>query len=182
MSAFSRAFVPLIGAVVAAAGITVSSGAVASATTEPAQATTHCATVVSDQLDQNGNSVVVGPMRCSSTSQDALAQSRKSTASTNGAASTQAYTLLLTEYKDAGYGGGVLYDYYGTAGPCDSAGYHLVNYVQVELSVSSMQGFNNCNFVRINDEQFHYGTFGLPLYYVGDEWNDDLVALQVYHG
>lgn len=159
----------------------MSSGAVASAATEPAQGASHCVTVVSGEFDKNGNSVVVGPMRCSTTMEDALAQSKKAGGvSANGTSSAQTDTLLLREYKDAGYGGPI-YDFVGTAGPCDFAGYHLVNYVQVEINVSSIQGFNNCNRVRINDEHEHYGTFALPLYYVGDEWNDDLVALQVYH-
>jgi hypothetical protein len=119
-------------------------------------------TVVSGEFDKNGNSVVVGPMRCSTIMEDALALSKKAGgAVTSGTSSTQTDTLLLREYKDAGYGGPI-YDFVGTAGPCDFAGYRLVNFVQVEINVSSIQGFNNCNRVQINDEHEHYGFSGCP--------------------
>ena len=88
-------------------------------------------------------------------------------------------TLLLNEYADTYYNGGVLYSYYGNAGPCDNAGYHLVNFVSVELSTSSMTGYNSCDRVRVNDEHYNYGYFDLPTPSLG-RWDNAVTALQVW--
>ncbi|MEU6973619.1 hypothetical protein AB0A71_39035 [Kitasatospora aureofaciens] len=90
-------------------------------------------------------------------------------------------TLLLEEYKDIDYGGGVVYSFYGDAGGCDSTGYHLVNYFDVALSVSSMKGYHNCNTVHLWSTLGKEETLGLPASYLGPDFNDAVRELQVFH-
>ncbi|MER5641082.1 hypothetical protein ABT095_29535 [Kitasatospora sp. NPDC002227] len=91
-------------------------------------------------------------------------------------------TLLLEEYADANFGGGVLYSFYGDAGGCDATGYHLVNYINVALNVSSMQGYNNCNRATLTSPLDKTETVGLPAGYLGPDFNDAVRELQVFHG
>ncbi|MFD8707994.1 hypothetical protein ACFV1W_36365 [Kitasatospora sp. NPDC059648] len=90
-------------------------------------------------------------------------------------------TLLLEEYNDTDYGGGVVYSFYGDAGGCDSTGYHLVNYFEVALNVSSMKGYHNCNTVHLWSTLGKEGTLGLPASYLGPDFNDAVRDLQVFH-
>ncbi|MEC3975206.1 hypothetical protein [Amycolatopsis sp. H20-H5] len=178
MTITSRAFASLIGPAAIAAGLVMASGATAPAS---AGVSEHCATIVSKELDKAGHSTVIGQTACSTTSAaDALAKSGDTVAGTTSTAAVKSSTLLLNKYKDANYGGGVIYSFYGNAGDCDNAGYHLVNYVSVEINVSSMTGCNGCNAVLVNNEYSNYQTFGLPVVYLGDHYNDNVVALKAY--
>lgn len=64
---------------------------------------------------------------------------------------------------------------YGNYGPCDGAGYNLSVNSYWNVRITSMQGYNNCNFARmyqragglVQDQR-------LPLGYVGDAFNDNI--------
>ncbi|MFF2073264.1 hypothetical protein ACFVXG_00735 [Kitasatospora sp. NPDC058162] len=90
-------------------------------------------------------------------------------------------TLLLEEFKDADYQGGVIYSFYGDAGGCDGTGYHLINYINVALNVSSMKGYNNCNAVHLWSTLSVEKTMDLPASYLGANFNDAVRELQVFH-
>ncbi|AUG75028.1 hypothetical protein CFP65_0042 [Kitasatospora sp. MMS16-BH015] len=91
-------------------------------------------------------------------------------------------TLLLEEYADVNYGGGVLYTFYGDAGGCDATGYHLVNYIDVALNVSSMWGYNNCTKATLTSPLDKVETVSLPASYLGKDFNDAVRELQVFRG
>ncbi|WP_327065764.1 hypothetical protein OG500_08310 [Kitasatospora sp. NBC_01250] len=90
-------------------------------------------------------------------------------------------TLLLEEYKDIDYGGGILYSFYGDAGGCDGTGYHLVNYIDVALNVSSMKGYHDCNAVHLWSTLSVEKTMDLPAPQLGGNFNDSVRELQVFH-
>jgi hypothetical protein len=150
----------------------------------------YCATIVSKkQTDSHGNSKVLS-QQCSTTSQvDALSQA----AALRPHAGTRQFgpadqTLLINEYLDANYGGGVLYSFYGDYGGCDRDGYHLLNFWNVEHNTSSIQGYNNCNAIGIHTEDCNadesvcdWGYFRLDLPYVGDHYNDHVTVVRPYH-
>ncbi|GAA4538185.1 hypothetical protein GCM10023192_39520 [Amycolatopsis samaneae] len=150
----------------------------------------YCAVIVSKELDKNGHSKVLAKSCSHASGEDAHHKARSEHArASNSPVSAFDETLLLNEYQDANYGGGVIYSFYGTAGGCDSSGYHLVNYWSVENNVSSMQGYNNCNRVKVHTEKCDasetncdWGYFNLDVPYLGDYYNDNVVALQVYNG
>ncbi|MEU9046332.1 MULTISPECIES: hypothetical protein [unclassified Kitasatospora] len=138
----------------------------------------YCAAVLGHVPGADAASPVLGRACSPDSRADALARADGRTRTAEQPADR---TLLLEEYKDINFGGGVIYTFYGDAGGCDSTGYHLVNYIDVALSVSSMQGYNNCNTVHLwsplNDEE----VLGLPAGYLGPKFNDAVRELQVYH-
>ncbi|WP_336026563.1 hypothetical protein [Geodermatophilus sp. FMUSA9-8] len=133
--------------------ITAAAFVVAGASTASAAppSTTYCAEILSNEVDAQGFSIVLGTS-CSTSPEAAL--STADAEADNSALAPQesaaaASTLLMNEYRDSYLGGGVLYSYYGAYGTCDSAGYRLRNYWDVGHSVSSIQGNGNCNFVTL---------------------------------
>ncbi|SDT83262.1 hypothetical protein SAMN05216371_8078 [Streptomyces sp. TLI_053] len=141
----------------------------------------YCATVVSKTLDPAGHSRVLGEA-CSAVSREdalALADAPNRTA---GQRNTPVRTLLLDEYKDENRETSI-YSFYGDAGGCDAEGYHLVNYYEIALSVSSMDGYYGCNKVHLwnmNQRESNPDP-DLPAFSLGS-FNDSVRELQVYRG
>jgi len=159
----------------------------ASATVAPQHAGKYCATIVSKDLDARGLSKVLGTS-CSAVSAEAAyrqaATAKGGVQTTASIVSLAASTLLLNEYTDAVYNGGVLYTFYGSSGTCDSTGYRLTNYSSVGDVTSSITGYNNCNRARI---QGYYSTaeqiFTLNVSNLGSTYNDNdnVYIVRTYH-
>lgn len=158
----------------------------ASATPVLTPAAQYCSSIVSKELDEHGLSKVVGTS-CSSQSPEAAHRLAAASAGVPTDAATAASTLLMNEYRDTSYNGGVIYTYYGSSGACDSAGYRLQNYSSVGHATSSITGYNNCNVVRIQGyNSTAEGVFTLPApglnsVYSG-YYNDNVNIVRVYHG
>ncbi|MEU8510918.1 hypothetical protein AB0C76_04905 [Kitasatospora sp. NPDC048722] len=144
----------------------------------PIPAVQYCAAVLGHVPGADGRSPVLGRACSSDSREDALA---KADGVDRSAERPMDRTLLLEEFKDADYGGGVIYAFYGDAGGCDGNGYHLVNYIDVALSVSSMKGYNNCNAVHLWSTLSVEKTMDLPASYLGANFNDAVRELQVFH-
>ncbi|MER7757072.1 hypothetical protein [Kitasatospora sp. NPDC097643] len=146
----------------------------------------YCAAVLGHVPGADGRSPLLGRACSPDSRADALARSEGVTEGAAGGgaravAKPADRTLLLEEYKDVDYGGGVIYSFYGDAGGCDATGYHLVNYFEVALSVSSMKGYHDCNTVHLTSTLGKEATLGLPAGYLGPDFNDAVRELQVFH-
>ncbi|MEU8926114.1 hypothetical protein AB0D10_35145 [Kitasatospora sp. NPDC048545] len=167
------------------AGCLALAGAVAAA---PADATRlrplpvpdvrYCAAVVGHVPGAGGGSPLLGRACSPDSLADALARADGRTRTAEQPADR---TLLLEEFKDVDYGGGVIYAFYGDAGGCDATGYHLVNYFDVALSVSSMKGYDNCNAAHLWSTLDVEKTVDLPAPALGANFNDAVRELQVFH-
>ncbi|MFF4816225.1 hypothetical protein ACFY2K_16725 [Kitasatospora sp. NPDC001309] len=140
----------------------------------------YCAAVLGHLPGADGASPVLGRACSPDSRADALALADGRTL-TRGADQPADRTLLLEEFKDIDYQGGVIYSFYGDAGGCDGTGYHLVNYITVALSVSSMKGYNNCNAVHLWSTLGVEKTTDLPAAQLGANFNDAVRELQVFH-
>ncbi|MFD5465122.1 hypothetical protein ACFWIQ_20170 [Kitasatospora sp. NPDC127059] len=138
----------------------------------------YCAAVLGHLPGVGGASPVLGRACSSDSRADALARADGRTRTAEEPADR---TLLLEEFKDVDYGGGVIYSFFGDAGGCDGTGYHLVNYFDVALSVSSMKGYNNCNAVHLWSTLSVEKTMDLPAAQLGANFNDAVRELQVFH-
>ncbi|SHG35349.1 hypothetical protein [Streptoalloteichus hindustanus] len=160
-------------------GLTALSFAPAAVAAPSEAVTEYCAVIVSKERDEHGFSKELAKS-CSPVSvEDALV---KASASGGGRFSVPelAGTLLLNQFKDVNYGGGVIHTYYGGGGPCDTMGYYLRNTVSVSKNVSSMIGYNNCNRVRVHDWDENSYQFDLPVAHMG-RFNDNVNGLRVFH-
>ncbi|MFJ8625131.1 hypothetical protein ACIRD3_20120 [Kitasatospora sp. NPDC093550] len=137
----------------------------------------YCAAVVGHVPGADTASPLLGRACSSDSRADALA---KADGRPRTAQQPADRTLLLEEYKDANFGGGVIYSFFGDAGGCDAAGYHLVNYIDVALSVSSMKGYHGCNAVHLWSTLDVEKTTDLPAGYLGANFNDAVRELQVF--
>ncbi|GHF39606.1 hypothetical protein GCM10018790_16770 [Kitasatospora xanthocidica] len=169
----------------AVAGCLALAGAVAAAPAGSAQHrplpvpdARYCAAVVGHAPGADGFSPVLGRACSPDSLADALA---RADGRTRAAEQPADRTLLLEEFKDVDYGGGVIYAFYGDAGGCDATGYHLVNYFDVALSVSSMKGYNNCNAAHLWSTLDVEKTVDLPASALGANFNDAVRELQVFH-
>ncbi|WP_369185428.1 hypothetical protein [Streptomyces sp. Y1] len=144
----------------------------------PIPAVQYCAAVLGHAPGADGRSPMLGRACSADSREDALAQAD---GVDRPAEQRMDRTLLLEEFKDVDYGGGVIYAFYGDAGGCDASGYHLVNYIDVALSVSSMKGYNNCNAVHLWSTLSAEKTMDLPAPALGGNFNDAVRELQVFH-
>ncbi len=147
----------------------------------------YCAVILSEEKTMAGASKVAGKA-CSNTSPArALAQAEGRTArnrqtaevSANHAAAASS-TLALTLWEHANYRGNRS-DIYVGSGPCDGSGYkiHLNWYWGGHLS--SIQGWNRCNTATLLAHGDNYGrASALPLWYVGNYYNDRVAAMRFY--
>ncbi|MFE2408632.1 hypothetical protein ACFXDE_09835 [Kitasatospora sp. NPDC059408] len=144
----------------------------------PIPAVQYCAAVLGHVPGADGRSPMLGRACSTDSREDALA---KADGVDRSAERPMDRTLLLEEFKDVEYRGGVLYAFYGDAGGCDATGYHLVNYFDVALNVSSMKGYNNCNAVHLWSTLDVEKTMDLPAPALGGNFNDAVRELQVFH-
>ncbi|WP_336026565.1 hypothetical protein [Geodermatophilus sp. FMUSA9-8] len=166
--------------------ITAAAFVVAGASTASAAppSTTYCAEILSNEVDAQGFSIVLGTS-CSTSPEAAL--STADAEADNSALAPQesaaaASTLLMNEYRDSYLGGGVLYSYYGAYGTCDSAGYRLRNYWDVGHSVSSIQGNGNCNNVYLTNYA-GVSDFGqtTPVNVLPARYNDNVDVVRIVY-
>ncbi|MBP0454266.1 hypothetical protein J5Y04_32735 [Kitasatospora sp. RG8] len=177
-----RLTVPALTALFALAGAAVAAPA-APAALRPLpvpDGTRYCAAVVGHVPGADGRSPLLGHGCSEDSRSDALARAEGTRRSSDMRRPADRW-LLLEEYRDVDFGGGVIYSFYGDAGGCDATGYHLVNYFDVALSVSSMKGYNNCNTVTLTSPLEKVETIGLPAGYLGPDFNDAVRELQVFH-
>ncbi|MFJ8471175.1 hypothetical protein [Kitasatospora sp. NPDC094011] len=177
-----RRFVaPVLAAALALAGAVAAAPAAPTALRPlPVPEVQYCAAVLGHLPGSDGRSPVLGRACSPDSAADALALADGRPRSRT-AEQPAARTLLLEEYKDADYGGAVLYSFYGDAGGCNTTGYILVNYIDVALNVSSMKGYNNCNAVHLWSILGVQATFDLPLPRLNGYFNDSVRELQVFH-
>ncbi|MER7850592.1 hypothetical protein ABTZ03_42435 [Kitasatospora sp. NPDC096077] len=175
-----RRFVaPVLAAALALAGAVAAAPAAPTALRPlPVPEVQYCAAVLGHLPGADGFSPVLGRACSPDSRADALARAGGHDRTAEQPAGD---TLLLEEYRDAGYKGGVLYSFYGNGGGCDGTGYHLVNYINVALNVSSMKGYNNCNAVHLWSTLSVEKTMDLPASYLGANFNDAVRELQVFH-
>lgn len=77
--------------------------------------------------------------------------------------------------------GGNRTNIYGSAGPCDTAGYRIVPDFYWQTHLTSAAGFAFCNTARFTNRALTYArTFGLPVPYLGALLNDNVGKIQVY--
>jgi hypothetical protein len=112
---------------------------------------------------------------------DAAAQVKSAEARQAGV-SPASSTHLFRAYEDNNFQG-QWWDYYGDAGPCDTAGYHwnLSDWWSKHLS-SIEKGYNsNCNYATLWSNYNNWTTtYELSQSYLDSYWNDNTYQLQVY--
>jgi hypothetical protein len=145
----------------------------------------YCAVIVSKQIDPSTGASKVEGKACSSKSRDdahnqAIA-ARRANPAVPAPDAIAVDTLLAEEYQDENYGGDLLYSFFGVEGPCDAAGYTVLNYLGVEYRTSSVKGYNSCNRATIYDESSNFQNFVLPAWTLG-AFNDSVTRLHVFHG
>ncbi|MEV7598165.1 hypothetical protein AB0O91_12385 [Kitasatospora sp. NPDC089797] len=170
---------PVLAACLALAGAVAAAPAAPAALRPlPVPEVQYCAAVLGHLPGADGYSPMLGQACSPDSRADALARAGGRTRTAEQPAGD---TLLLEEYKDVDYRGGILYSFYGNGGGCDGTGYHLVNYIGVALNVSSMIGYNNCNAVHLWSTLSVEATFDLPLPRLNGYFNDSVRELQVFH-
>lgn len=77
---------------------------------------------------------------------------------------TASSDLLMTWFEHIDYGGNRT-NIYGSAGPCDTAGYRIVPDFYWQTHLTSAAGFAFCNTARFTNRALTYArTFGLPVH------------------
>ena len=95
-------------------------------------------------------------------------------------AKAAASTLLMTWFADRDYRGAST-DVYGSAGPCDTAGYKLTLSWTWSGRISSAGGTTACNIARFyNGAKTFAESQILPTPYLGSRLNDNVSMIQVY--
>jgi hypothetical protein len=106
-------------------------------------------------------------------------------------AGVPASTLLMTMFENVDYNsfalpgpGNARKDVFGSAGPCDSAGYRLGVDIWWSVRVSSILGANNCNVARVYNQALNDADdFGMRLFERGtwlERFNDNVGRFQVH--
>lgn len=89
--------------------------------------------------------------------------------------------LLMTWWADINFGGNHT-AIYGSAGPCDSAGYRITPNSYWQTHISSISGAGQCNEVDLTTRSLNYADdFALSVGYIGSTLNDNVGRVQVYH-
>lgn len=99
--------------------------------------------------------------------------------------SAQSTDLLMTWFTDIDYGSSVgnPTDIFGSAGPCDSAGYRIAPSDYWASNMSSIKGNGNCNTVRLTTRSGTYSeTRSLDANQLGGTLNDNVGLTNVYQG
>jgi len=145
----------------------------ASAAPAPEAADEHCVVLVGSSENGEASPVletVCAPSRAQAHSAlDALAPHEVS-----------ASTLLITLYADPDYRGEAT-SIYGSAGPCDRAGYELHLNAYWGTRVSSARGTTACNTATFYNRANNYSrTFSLPVGFLGTTLGDNVGKIQVF--
>ncbi|MFE1441085.1 hypothetical protein [Streptomyces sp. NPDC058739] len=138
----------------------------------PAATTTHCVLVL-DEVRAGESASDVSSYRCF---EGADASARAAAAVPRAAAQTE----LMTWAEHADYGG-TYTKVYGSAGPCDSAGYSFSpnSYWSTHLSSFLLDG--GCTKAFLSGPRGN-GTFGRSASYVGDTLNDAVTYVKIWRG
>lgn len=175
-------------AAVAVAGSVLASGSVASAASGPstgaeaANPTQFCVVVLGEAVSAKQDSPVLY-QNCATSA--AVASSRLAAARVpkagGGTVTPQSSDLLMTWWADINLGGNHT-QIYGSAGPCDSAGYRVKPNDYWQTHISSISGAGQCNEVELTTRSLTYADdFGLPIRYIGSTLNDNVGLVKVYH-
>jgi hypothetical protein len=119
---------------------------------------------------------------CSAQPFDSAAQLNSSEARSAGVVSPASSTHLVRVFQDNNYKG-QWWDYYGDAGPCDSAGYRWDPDDWWSSHLSSIEkGYNsNCNHMRLySKDKKHSQVYGLSTPQIGPYYNDNTYRTQIY--
>ncbi|WP_157420316.1 hypothetical protein [Actinomadura kijaniata] len=169
-----------LGATLAVTAVAVAPGL---ATVDAAHAETkadrYCAVLVGKATGGKPSPVLA--RACDGTSA-ANARAKMLQASKDGPQATAlAATLLMTWYANTDYRVPAT-SVYGSAGPCDSAGYRLRPDSYWSRNLSSARGSGSCNTARFANIAGTYSrTFALPVPYLGSALNDNVGTIWVYY-
>lgn len=171
---------PALGGSIAAALLTVplAGTALASPTANTGR---YCVEVYGAPPSPGG----ISPMQyrnCSTTSMS-TAQAGLSSATARaatGGVTAMSSDLLMTWFSDSDYNGSYT-NIYGSAGPCDSAGYKITPSSWWQNNMSSVGGTTQCNIARFYTRSKTYAESQLlPTHYLGSTLNDNVGMVQVY--
>lgn len=145
------------------------------ADSSPAQAdgaVKYCAKVVAEQKSATGGLEVLRES-CSSSSPE---EARKGLRAAGA-------TKLMTWYSDGGYKGKMQSDIYGYYGTCDTAGYGFEPSDDWKDSLSSIEGYGQCNKLRLtNIEGTYSDEFTLDESFGDEIYNNNVGYVKIWHG
>jgi hypothetical protein len=90
-------------------------------------------------------------------------------------------THLMTAYSNLDFSG-TTWDYYGSAGTCDSAGYSWTPSSWWQTHLSSIRGYGDCRLVDLYTRSMTYAEYSwfLPLDFGGMRFNDNTGKVHIH--